>query len=76
MAAIKDALNDATGAKIVSIILGFGLAAVFRKVCHGNGCRVIQGPPKDATNDMYYKVDEDCYKYSPYAVSCPKEDDV
>ena len=67
---IKDFLNTNTGQIIVSIILGLGLATIFRKVCSGNSCIVVQGPKKSDIDKYYYKVNGDCFKYSPYAAPC------
>lgn len=61
--------NDA-GQIIISIILGFGLATIFRKVCTGNNCVIIEGPKVSDVNKYYYKLDESCYKYTPYVTTC------
>ena len=37
-------LEDNTGRIIISIILGLGLASLFKKVCHGRNCIIIKGP--------------------------------
>jgi hypothetical protein len=66
-------LDDPIGRIIVSILLGLGLASIFRKVCTGKSCVIIHGPnPKDVS-DYYYKVDEDCFKYTPYTTECKGE---
>lgn len=67
---IKDFINSNIGQIVISIILGFGLAAVFRKVCTGNNCIVIQGPKRSDIEKFYYKVENECFKYSPYYTSC------
>lgn len=63
-------LADDTGAIIVSIILGLGLAALFRKACKGGRCLVVKAPKLDELQRFVYKVDEDCYKYTPHVVPC------
>lgn len=70
MTAVSNVLNDRVGARVVSVILGLGLAAMFRTVCKGNTCRVVNSPPGEHMRDTYYKIDEDCYKYTPYEVPC------
>jgi hypothetical protein len=67
---IKDVLKTETGSKIISIILGLGLAAMFRKVCSKGTCVVIKGPSLKDVEQYHYKIKEDCYKYTPYVVSC------
>lgn len=63
-------LNTKEGQILVSIILGLGLATIFRKVCKDNQCIIIKGPSKQETEKYYYKLDGDCYKYTPYATKC------
>jgi|TARA_B100000900_G_C20387289_1_gene637080 hypothetical protein len=66
-------LNTEVGQRIVSIILGLGLASIFRKVCSNNNCLVIKGP-KIVEMDKYYKIDKKCYKYNPYPINCPNKE--
>lgn len=67
------ALNTPTGSIVVSVILGLGLAAIFRRACKGDRCIVIKGPMPADINKFVYKIEDDCYKYTPYAVHCPSE---
>lgn len=67
---LKEVVASESGRIFVSIILGFGLATMFRKACSGNKCIVIQGPPMKEIKDVYYKIDDDCYKYTPVATKC------
>ena len=66
-------LNTEVGQRIVSIIIGLGLASMFRKVCSNNNCLVIKGP-KIVEMDKYYKIDKKCYKYNPYPINCPNKE--
>ncbi len=63
-------LDDPIGRIVFSILLGFGLATLFRKACAGNNCIIINGPPIKEINDNVYKIDDDCYKYTPETTSC------
>jgi hypothetical protein len=63
-------LESKAGQIIISIILGFGLATIFRKVCKDNNCIMIQGPKVSEVNKYFYKIDENCYKYTPYVTPC------
>ena len=62
--------ENPVGRIILSIILGFGLAALFKQVCKGNECVVVKSPDLSETNKYYYKIDDDCYKYKPIATQC------
>ena len=68
-------MNDPTGRIIVSLILGFGLAALFRQVCKGDECHIVEPPNLQDLKKYYYKVDGDCYKYTPYATKCDSHDE-
>ena len=61
-------LNSKTGKVVLSIILGFGLATLFRKVCTDKNCFVFNGPV--ISEDDIYKYDEKCLKYSMESTSC------
>lgn len=72
MGTLVNIMDDKTGSTIVSIILGLGLAAIFRKVCDDKKCVVIRSPNTDDLEKYYYQVQGDCYKYVPENVSCKK----
>lgn len=67
---MREILNDSTGAKIAAVILGFGLAAIFRTACRGNNCVIVKSPDKEDLQRYYYKLEDECFKYTPYAVQC------
>ena len=67
---ISKFLNTNEGSIIISIILGFGLATLFKKVCKNGRCIIYQGPPIADTKKYSYKMDDICYTYSPYVVAC------
>jgi hypothetical protein len=71
---IKDVISDSTGSKIIAIILGVGLAAIFRRSCRGDKCVVVTSPGHDEIRNNFYKLGENCYKYTPYAVDCESDE--
>lgn len=72
MGAVADIMVDPMGSKIISIILGLGLAALFRNVCDDKRCVVIKAPNSHDMTTYYYKLQGDCYKYTPEEVACKK----
>ena len=66
-------LEHPVGSIVVSIILGLGLASLFRKACVNDRCIVIKGPPTKEIQNFHYKLNDDCYKYEPYVVNCDDE---
>lgn len=67
---LEHILENKIGQILISVILGLGLATIFRKVCSGTNCILIKSPSLEEVNKYYYKIDEDCYKYKPYATQC------
>lgn len=71
----KKIMSDPFGAILVSVILGLGLAAIFRKVCDGDGCVVIRAPDQKELDDHVYRIGSGdnaaCYKYRSNEVPCP-----
>jgi hypothetical protein len=58
------------GKIIMSIILGFGLASLFRTVCKDKNCLIFHAPPLDDFRDKIYKNGNKCFKYKPVATKC------
>jgi hypothetical protein len=55
---------------MVSVVIGLGLAAVFRATCSGQRCIVVKGPPLKEVQDKTFRIDGSCYKYTPFVVPC------
>ena len=58
------------GKIIMSILLGLGLATLFRQVCKNNDCLAFHAPPLDDFKDKIYKIKGTCVKYVPHATKC------
>lgn len=58
------------GRYIMSVILGFGLATLFRTVCKGKNCIVFKAPPMDEIQDKIYKHQDKCYRYTAVTTKC------
>lgn len=63
-------MNTEYGSVVISIVLGLGLASFFKKVCKDGRCIIIKGPPINEVNKNIYKINEECYKYTPFATKC------
>ena len=55
---------------IVSIILGLGMASLFRQVCKGRNCIILNGPNIEEIEKNTYKYKEKCYKYKHVDTTC------
>lgn len=71
---IRRLAKDDVGKVIISVILGLGIAALFRKVCNDRDCLVIKGPPISEVENNVYGFDGKCYKYKAQSTSCSKKD--
>ena len=67
---IKRLLNTPMGKILLSIILGLGLATLFRQVCHGKNCITFNGPVINEIDGKIYKFGEDCYEYNIKSAKC------
>lgn len=72
MTKFKKLFESNAGSIVISIILGIGLAALFRKACNDNNCIVIKGPSKEEIDDYYYKMNGECYKYKAVHSECKR----
>ena len=58
------------GRTVISIILGLGLATIFRKVCKDRKCLIFKAPKLEKIKGQVFKFDGQCYKYREEAVKC------
>jgi hypothetical protein len=63
-------VHSKSGNIIMSILLGFGLATLFRSVCKDKECVIFHAPPLEEIKDKIYKFDNKCYKYVPVSTKC------
>jgi hypothetical protein len=63
-------VQSQTGKYLMSILLGVGLATLFRQVCEGRNCRIIKAPPLEEIEDKIFKIDNKCYKIEKNVIKC------
>lgn len=63
-------VHTENGKVIMSILLGFGLASLFRTICKENNCIIFHAPPLDDFKDKIYSNNGKCFKYTPVASKC------
>ena len=66
----KRLLHTQLGITFVSIMLGLGLATLFRKVCTDKSCIIFNGPVIHDVTDKTFKYDEKCYQYEAVPTTC------
>jgi hypothetical protein len=66
----KRLLDTETGRFFISVLLGLGLATLFRKVCTDKNCIEFNGPVISDVDGKIFKTGEKCYKYNVSAATC------
>ena len=56
---------------LLSIILGFGIAAIFRPLCKGPECIIMRGPPVGDIKGAVYQFGSRCVEFDAKAIECP-----
>ena len=66
----KRLLNTKVGIIFISIMLGLGLAVLFRSACNGKDCLDFKGPSFNVINGKTYQFGDSCYKYHAMSSNC------
>jgi len=67
---IKKYIQSESGIIIISILLGLGLASLFRKVCNNRQCLVFNAIPFEQIKNKIYKFGENCYSFERVTETC------
>lgn len=65
-------LHTELGQYFISILLGLGLATLFRRACTDKNCLRFNGPILDEIEGKIFKHDDKCYKYITTTSKCDK----
>ncbi len=64
-------VHTRTGKILMSVLLGFGLASLFRTVCKNKNCLIFNAPPLENMKDKIYKNETGkCVKYNQTSTKC------
>jgi hypothetical protein len=66
----KRLLNTKVGIIFISIMLGLGLAVLFRSACNGKDCLIFKGPKFSDIKGKTYQFGDSCYKYNAVSSKC------
>lgn len=66
----KRIVNSERGKIIFSIILGLGLATLFRESCKNSNCMVFKIAKISDVKDKIFEFDNSCYKFHEKSISC------
>ena len=66
----KRLVSTPLGINVISIILGLGLASLFRKACTERNCIRFNGPIISDIEDKTFRHGDKCYTYTTKADRC------
>lgn len=67
---IEKFIQTSAGRVLMSMILGVGLATLFKVSCKDRNCLLLKAPPLEKLNDKIYKVEDKCYKFTSSQTKC------
>lgn len=70
MKIINNVIKSQYGIYIISILLGLGLASLFRKACKNKNCMEFKGPKMSDLKDQIYSYNENCYQFNEESIKC------
>lgn len=68
-------LHSRAGRIIVSVILGLGIASLFRPMCQQRDCIDFKGPDLKDIEQNIYRYNNKCYKFKLTSRSCLESPD-
>ena len=70
---LESLMKTSKGKVIFSVLLGFGIATLFRKACKERNCIVFKFPPLSNIANKIYMQNNNCIKYKSENVKCNKD---
>lgn len=70
---IQRIIHSEPGKVLISIILGLGLASLFKKACNNRNCMVFYAPPSYKIEGKTFEFDNTCYEFKSRATECSNE---
>ena len=67
------AVDTRVGRIVISVILGIGLASIFRRVCNSRDCLVFEAPPIKEVTGNTYRYNGKCYRFEESPIACSPE---
>ena len=67
---IERILHGKIGKIFMSVLLGLGLATLFRKVCNDRNCIVFKAPNIKKIQNQIFKFQDKCYTFTENIEKC------
>lgn len=63
-------IGTETGKYIMSVLLGLGLASLFRTICKDKNCVILYAPSLDEVEKKIFRHGDKCYSYHSRTIPC------
>lgn len=73
---IIKSMHTKFGQVVISIILGIGLASLFRRTCRNEDCYTFQSPKTGEVENTTYLHGGSCYKFKAETKKCESQNHV
>ena len=67
---LRRLIYSEAGRYIISILLGLGLATLFRKVCNERNCIIFRGPALNKVKGQVFKFHDKCSQFNEHIEKC------
>lgn len=67
---IRRLIYSKIGKYVMSILLGLGIATLFRRACKDRSCLVFKAAPIDKIKGQIFKFDDKCYEFKEHGQKC------
>jgi hypothetical protein len=57
---------------IGSAVLGIGIIAALKPICHGPSCIIQKAPPPNEITQSTYQLASKCYQFKTTQIQCPE----
>ena len=67
---IKRLIHGRFSKYVLSLLLGIGLATLFRKACNSRNCLIFKAPPMEKVKSQVFRYNQKCYTFKESAQTC------
>jgi len=67
---LKRFFHTESGKVIISLLLGLGLATLFKRSCQGKNCIEFKAPSLEDIKTKKYKYGDKCFQYEMQSIDC------
>ena len=73
---VSQMLHTSYGRLVISVLLGLGLASLFKKTCNSKSCYKFVAPNVSEITSSVYSHGDSCYTFKPITVQCKNKESI